>query len=85
MTKETPTASPKAQEPCFSCGEETAVGSVFSDRRGIDRTAGTRTYLCSLCAERLAARHHKGRLTDEEIRRLTGNWSAAVNAFTGGH
>jgi len=86
MTKETPTASPKAQEPCFSCGEETAVGSVFySDRRVIDQTDGTRTYLCSLCAERLAARHHKGRLTDDEIRRMANNWSAAVNAFTGGH
>jgi hypothetical protein len=75
-----------AHEPCAECGEETAVGSVFfSDRRRIDRADGTVAYLCSLCDARLAASHHKERLTDEEISRLASNWSAAVNAFTGGH
>ena len=86
MAKETPAASPKRREPCSSCGEETAAGSVFySDRRVVDRADGTRTYICSLCAERLAAQHHQQRLSDDEILRLTNNWSAAVNAFTGGH
>jgi len=77
---------PTAREPCAECGEETAVGSVFfSDRRSIDRAEGTVTYLCSLCDARIAASHHQARLSDEQIRRLANNWSAAVNAFTGGH
>ena len=75
-----------SNEPCLSCGEETAAGSVlYSDRRVIDRDNSPRTYLCSFCAERLAASRHQKRLSDDEIRRLTNNWSAAVNAFTGGH
>jgi predicted RNA-binding Zn-ribbon protein involved in translation (DUF1610 family) len=70
----------------LSCGEETATGSpLYSDRRVINREDETRTYLCSLCGEQLAARHHRKRLSDEEISRLTNNWTAAVNAFTGGH
>ena len=86
IMKKTDAPSPPGQEPCLSCGEETAAGSVFySDRRVIDREDGSRTYLCSLCAERLAASRHQKRLSDDEIRRLTNNWSAAVNAFTGGH
>ncbi len=80
------TALPTVREPCLSCGEETATGSVlYSTRRVIDRDDENRTYLCELCGERLAAKHHKGRLSDEEVRRLANNWSAAVNAWTGGH
>ena len=75
-----------AKEPCRVCGEETAVGSVFfSDRRSVDRAGGTVDYLCSLCDARLAAAHHRERLTEEEIRRIANNWSAAVSAFTGSH
>ena len=84
MSKKDGTSS--AREPCLSCGEETVTGSVlYSSRRVIDRKDGTRTYLCELCGEQLAARHHKKRLTDEEARSLANNWSAAVNAWTGGH
>ena len=80
------TASPAVREPCLSCGEETATGSVlYSSRRVIDREDGTRAYLCELCGEQLAAKHHKRRLTDEEARSIANNWSAAVNAWTGGH
>ena len=80
------TASPAGREPCLSCGERTATGSVvYSTRRVIDRDDGTRTYLCELCGEQLGAKHHKGQLSDEEVRRLANNWSAAVNAITGGH
>jgi hypothetical protein len=86
IIKKDQAVSTSGKEACLSCGEETAAGSVFySDRRVIDREDGSRTYLCSLCAERLAASRHQKRLSDDEIRRLTNNWSAAVNAFTGGH
>jgi len=79
-------ASPAGREPCLSCGEETATGSVlYSSRRVVHREDGTRTYLCELCGEQLAAKHHKGRLSDDEVRSLANNWSAAVNAWTGGH
>ena len=75
-----------AKEPCGVCGEETAVGSVFfSDRRTVDRGDGAVNYLCSLCEARLAAAHHRELLTEEEIRRIANNWSAAVSAFTGSH
>ncbi len=80
------TSESTASQPCAMCGEETAAGSVFfSDRRTIDAGDGVRTYLCSLCAERIAARHRGRRLSDEEIRSLVNNLSASASAFVGGH
>jgi hypothetical protein len=45
------------EEPCLSCGEETAVGSVFySDRNAAQLPDGTRGYLCSACVRRIRAK-----------------------------
>jgi hypothetical protein len=45
------------EEPCLSCGEETAVGSVFySDRNAAQLPDGTRGYLCSACVQRIRAK-----------------------------
>jgi hypothetical protein len=47
------------EEPCLSCGEETAVGSVFySDRNPAQLPDGTRGYLCSACVQRIRSRGH---------------------------
>jgi hypothetical protein len=47
------------QEPCLSCGEETAVGSVFySDRNAAQLPDGTPGFLCSGCVRRIRARGH---------------------------
>jgi hypothetical protein len=44
------------QEPCRSCGEETAIGSVFFfDRQAVGSPDGPRAYLCSACVARLRA------------------------------
>jgi hypothetical protein len=51
----------------------------------VGHEGGAQTYLCTLCDQQLAAQHRTERLSDEEIHRLERNWSAAVNAFTGGH
>ncbi|HJX67850.1 MAG TPA: hypothetical protein VJ258_03890 [Candidatus Limnocylindrales bacterium] len=51
------------EEPCRSCGEETAVGSIFfSDRHTVEQPDGTRSYLCSICVARLRGSGH-----DEEL------------------
>ena len=77
---------PTAQEPCAQCGEETAVGSVFfSDRRSVDRTDGTRTYLCSLCEARLAEGRDRRRLNEKEVRRLVDTYSAVASQITNHH
>jgi hypothetical protein len=53
------------EEPCLSCGEETAVGSVFySDRHAAELPDGTRGYLCSECVKRIRARGHHEVRTD---------------------
>lgn len=75
-------------EPCAVCGEETAVGSMFfSDRHAVEKTDGTRAYLCGPCNARVrsAGKGKKGKpLTDEELRSLVENGSLAAIAWSGG-
>jgi hypothetical protein len=45
------------EEPCLTCGEETAVGSVFySDRNRAQLPDGTPGFLCSECVKRIRAK-----------------------------
>jgi hypothetical protein len=74
-----------AIEPCIGCGEETAVGSVFfSDRHQVDRSDGSRVYLCSLCDARVRVSRKGQRLTDEELRSIVENGSMAAITWAGG-
>ena len=67
------------QEPCISCGEETAVGSVFfSDRLKIPRYGRPDTFLCVLCDSKIRASHKPPRLTEEDVAALTRNASATA-------
>jgi hypothetical protein len=67
-------------EPCLSCGEETAVGSVFfSDRHTVDSPDGTRAYLCSECIARIRSAGHEEGLS--ERRRVIGLSVTGVNAL----
>ncbi len=73
-------------EPCASCEEETAIGSIFySDRRVIETEddAG-RVYLCSTCNARIRNARQGRPLSDDEARRLAENGSMAFLTFTGG-
>lgn len=75
-------ATAQVSEPCISCGEETAIGSVFfSDRHTVDHADGSRTYLCTLCDGRIRARRKGKRLTDDEVRSLVENGSIAMIAW----
>ena len=52
------------EEPCLSCGEETAIGSIFfSDRHENEGPDGTRVYLCSECVARIRTAGHSEDLT----------------------
>ena len=68
------------KEPCLSCGEETAAGSVFfSDRKAAELPDGTRGYLCSECVRRMREAGHVVEKTDERgvlvsVINLTGGW-----------
>jgi CRISPR/Cas system-associated protein Cas10 (large subunit of type III CRISPR-Cas system) len=65
MTKD-PDEANKHDEPCLSCGEETAVGSFFySDRHEAQLPDGTRGFLCSECVKRVRAHGHEEARTDE--------------------
>jgi hypothetical protein len=67
------------QEPCISCGEETAVGSVFfSDRLKIPRRGRPDAFLCVLCDAKIRASHNPPRLTHEDVAAFTRNASAAA-------
>jgi CRISPR/Cas system-associated protein Cas10 (large subunit of type III CRISPR-Cas system) len=72
---------PSASEPCAVCGEETAVGAVFySDRHTIEHADGRRTYLCTLCHERVRSSRPGKRLTDDEVRAIDPNGFGAIIA-----
>ena len=74
-----------ASEPCASCGEETAVGSVFySDRHLVRHADGHETPLCTLCNARIRSSQRGKRLNDDEVRNLVENGSIAMIAWTGG-
>ncbi len=66
------------EEPCVSCGEETAIGSVFfSDRREALSPEGTRYFVCSECLKRVTHGDHYVDLDDPDLyRALTslGAW-----------
>jgi len=77
----TPNVAPTTptKEPCASCGEETAVGSVFfSDRLRIPRPDGPDAFLCGLCDARIRASHKPSRWTPEDVAAFTRNASAAA-------
>ena len=78
---------PVVEQPCVSCGEETAVGSIFfSDRRTIHLADDGHAFLCTLCDQRLAASRKGHRLTDDQTRRLiVGGSLAMIAAVPGGH
>ncbi len=66
------------QEPCASCGEETAVGSVFfSDRLKIPRDGHPDAFLCGLCFARIRASHKPEGMTAEDTAAFIRNASAA--------
>jgi hypothetical protein len=66
-----------AAEPCVSCGEETAAGSVFfSDRQTVELPDGRTSFLCQLCDSRIRSSRRGRRLTDEEVREYVRNGSA---------
>jgi hypothetical protein len=68
-----------AREPCASCGEETAVGSVFfSDRLTIPRPGHPDAFLCGLCDAQIRASHKRPRMTAEDVAAFTRNGSAAA-------
>ena len=67
------------QQPCASCGEETAVGSVFfSDRLKISRDGLPDAFLCALCVVKVRASNKGQRMTEEDVAALTRNASAAA-------
>ena len=53
----------RTTDPCLHCGEPTASGPLYSDRRVVRDDGGAR-YLCSLCAESTARERRPGP-TDE--------------------
>ncbi len=66
------------REPCASCGEETASGSIFySGRHTIAHADDTRSFLCELCNDRIRSSHRSGGMTDDEVRSYVENGSAA--------
>ena len=67
------------QEPCASCGDETAVGSVlFSDRLTISRHGRGDAFLCGLCDAQIRASFKPTRMTQEDVAALNKNASAAA-------
>jgi hypothetical protein len=78
-------AESRAKDPCIGCGEPTAVGTLrYSDRRAIDHSDKSRSYLCSLCDARVAAARRGKRLSDDEVRRLIESGSMAGVIWSGG-
>jgi len=66
-------------EPCASCGEETAVGSVFfSDRLKIPQGERADAFLCGPCYARIRASQKRQGWTDADVAAFTRNASAAA-------
>ena len=73
------------REPCASCGEETAVGSVFySDRVKVPQPGRPDVFLCGLCEAKLRASHKPAQMTKEDVAALTRNASAAAITWWNG-
>ena len=76
--QQTMAPSAPVREPCVTCGEETAVGSVFfSDRLAVSRPRGADAFLCRLCDERIRPSRKGPRMTDEEVADFIRNGTAA--------
>jgi hypothetical protein len=72
-------------DPCLGCDEPTGVGSVFySDRHRYDRSDGTTAWLCSSCDARIRATRSGRQLSDDEVRSLVENASAAGILWSSG-
>ncbi len=73
-----------AAEPCASCGEETAVGSVlYSDRHDLALAEGGRAHLCAECYQRARAAKG-GELTDADAEAIASNgFLIGVHMLTG--
>jgi hypothetical protein len=56
------------QEPCLSCGEETAIGSIyFSDRHEATGPDGQKVFLCSDCLARWRSRATGESMSDRHV------------------
>jgi hypothetical protein len=76
----------KQPEPCVSCGQDTAAGSLFySDRRVLDPDGPARRYLCSSCAQAVAHGRKHISMTDKERHALEQGASAFGVFAPGGH
>jgi hypothetical protein len=83
-TTESPTST--AEEPCMSCGQETAAGTVFfSDRREINIPDGARVFLCSECQAKAHLARKGEPLSDEDLRTIAKNGGVIGAGFLGGH
>jgi hypothetical protein len=83
-TAEIPTST--SEEPCAGCGEETAAGSMFfSDRREVEISGGTRTFLCSDCQASAHLARKGEHLSDEDLRTIAKNGFVVGAGFLGGH
>ena len=69
-----------AQEPCASCGEETAAGSIFFyDRLRIPRPGRVDAFLCALCDAGIRASQKPVRgMSAEDLAAFNRNASAAA-------
>lgn len=73
-----------AVQPCGACGAETAAGSTsYSDRRQVDLSDGSRTYLCADCVAAIRAPKGGSRLTDDELRRQVERGSLTLIRWGG--
>lgn len=56
------------EEPCVSCGEETAIGSVFfSDRHEGAMPEGGRFFVCSECRKHIRAQAGGVDMSDPDV------------------
>jgi hypothetical protein len=73
-----------ANEPCISCGEDTAIGTIFySDRLMLDDGAGRSVPLCTLCDSRIRTSQRGPAMTAEQILQLVKNGSMGGVAWSG--
>ena len=77
-----PAPTSPIQEPCVSCGEETAVGSIFfSDRLAVPGDGNSDAFLCGLCYARIRSSHKTSQMTDAEFDAFIRNASAVDIAW----
>ena len=70
------------REPCASCGEETAAGSVhFSDRTKIPQDGEQDAFSCGVCFARIRAAGKPERLTEQDVIAMERLQSAGNQVF----